>query len=71
MTDLSAQDSKKENVAKMGKPLGEIYSALWQEIATLHFHWGEYVELFGNKPERVTLLNAAAPFFFRMIQDGL
>lgn len=55
----------------MGEPLGQIYSALWQEIATLHFHWGEYVELFGNKPARITLLNDAAPFFFRMIQDGL
>jgi hypothetical protein len=71
VTSLSADESKKENVAKMGEPLGQIYSALWQEIATLHFHWGEYVELFGNKPARITLLNDAAPFFFRMIQAHL
>jgi hypothetical protein len=71
VTSLSADESKKENVAKLGEPLGQIYSALLQEIATLHFHWREYVELFGNKPARITLLNDAAPFFFRMIQDGL
>jgi hypothetical protein len=67
----SAVEAKNANIAKMGEPLGEMYSALWQEVATIHFHWKEYVELFGTKSERITLLNDVAPFFFRMIQDGL
>ena len=67
----SAVEAKKANIAKMGEPLGEMYSALWQEVATIHFHWKEYVELFGANSERIALLNDVAPFFFRMIQDGL
>ena len=56
---------------KDGEPLGALFSALWQEVAVLHFHWKEYVELFGTKPERIALLNRAAPHFFRMLQDEL
>lgn len=67
----SASEAKKANIATMGEPLGEMYSALWQEVATLHFHWREYVELFGTKSERIALLNSVAPHFFRMIQDGM
>jgi hypothetical protein len=66
----SAVEAKIANIAKMGEPLGEMYSALWQEVATIHFHWKEYVELFGVNSERIALLNDVASFFFRMIQDG-
>lgn len=71
MTFQSAEEAKKTNIAKMGEPLGEMYSALWQAVANVHFHWHEYVELFGSKPERITLINRAAPAFFRMLQDEL
>jgi len=67
----SAGEIKKANVEKMGAPLGEVYSALWQEVAVGHFYWKEFVELFGTKAERITLLNETAPHFFRMLQDEL
>jgi hypothetical protein len=67
----SAAEIKKANVEKMGAPLGEVYSALWQEVAVGHFYWKEFVELFGTKPERIALLNETAPHFFRMLQDEL
>jgi AbiU2 len=67
----SADEIKKTNVEKMGAPLGEVYSALWQEVAVAHFYWKEYVELFGTKPERITLLNETAPHFFHMLQAEL
>jgi len=66
MVDRTAEEAKKANIAKMGEPLGALYSALWQALATIHFHWQEYVELFGTKPERINLLNRAAPTFFRI-----
>jgi hypothetical protein len=69
--DRTAKEAKKANIAKMGEPLGALYSALWQAVATIHFYWKEYVELFGTKPERIDLLNRAAPVFFRMLQDEL
>jgi AbiU2 len=71
MVDRTAEEAKTANIEKMGEPLGTLFSALWQEVAVLHFHWQEYVELFGTKPERIDLLNRAAPHFFRMLQDEL
>jgi len=44
---------------------------LWQEVATIHFHWSEFKELFHNKKSRIDLLNKSAGLFFRMVQDGL
>jgi hypothetical protein len=67
----TAEEAKKHNIDKMGEPLGAQFSALWQEVAQLHMNWAEYVELFGTKPQRIELLNRAAPYFFRMIQDRL
>jgi hypothetical protein len=71
MADQSAEDAKKSNVAKMGEPLGEVYSALWQDVAVIFVYWMDYVELFGTKSERIDLLNRVAPAFFRMLQDEL
>ncbi|UWU80726.1 hypothetical protein N2603_20345 [Bradyrhizobium huanghuaihaiense] len=71
MTFRTAEEAKTANVAKMGDELGEIYSALWQDVAVLHFDWHEYVELFGTKPARIDLMNAAASHFFRLVQDRL
>src|SRR5262245_23634721 len=71
MADLTAEESKKENIAKMGEPLGSLYSALWQHLALTYGHWNEYVELYGTKETRIELLNRAAPQFFRMVQDEL
>jgi len=69
MADQTADDFKKKNIDKMGEQLGTQYSALWQEVAVLHLNWKEYVELFGTKPDRVEMLNRAAPMFFHMIQN--
>jgi hypothetical protein len=71
MVAQTADEAKKANIAKMGEPLGELYSALWQDVAVISVYWKEYVELFGTKPERIVLLNQAAPAFFHMLQDQL
>jgi hypothetical protein len=67
----SADEIRKTNVEKMGAQLGEVYSALWQEVAVGHFYWKEYIELFGTKSERIELLNETAPHFFYMLQEEL
>ena len=59
----TAKEAQTEYVKHMGTPLGEQFSALWQELAWLYLKWGEYNELFGTKPSRVRLLNNAAPRF--------
>ena len=55
----------------MGWELGELYAALWREVAGIHSKWAEYVVLYGTKESRVDLLNRAAPRFARLIQDTL
>ena len=69
--DQSALEMKQACIVAMGEPLGALYYALWQEIAWLHMKWHQYVVLFGTKESRVTLLNEAAPAFFRTIEDSL
>jgi hypothetical protein len=67
----TAEETHAECVKHMGDPLGEQYSALWQEVAWLNLKWGEYDELFGKKPSRVQLLNNAAPQFFYVVEKVL
>jgi hypothetical protein len=71
MTTVTADDLRQNNIAAMGKDLGEQYSELWQEAAYLHAKWAEYVELFGTKEARIDLLNDAAGHLFAMIQDQM
>jgi AbiU2 len=54
----------------MGEPLGNQFAALWQEVAWLHMKWAAYVELFAE-PERVEVLNQAAPGLFYIIREAL
>lgn len=51
--------------------LGELYRALWQEVAGLHVRWAHFVGLFGTSEERIALLNASASSIFRTVQDAL
>jgi hypothetical protein len=69
--EQTADEARKEHIAKMGEPLGEMYSALWQATATIFVYWKDYVELFGTKPSRIELLNRSAAAFFRMLQEEL
>jgi hypothetical protein len=71
VVERSANGIKAHNIEKMGDALGLQYSALWQEVAAIHFQWGEFKELFHEKKSRVDLLNQSAGSFFRMVQDSL
>ncbi len=68
---MTAEEKQTEYAKHMGTPLGEQFSALWQEMAWLYLKWGEYDELFGKKPSRVQLLNDAAPVFFFVVEKVL
>lgn len=68
---MTAEESRRQHIEKMGEPLGVQFAELWQEVAYLHLKWLEYVELYGSKPTRLQLLNQAAPGFFGMLQRVL
>jgi hypothetical protein len=67
----TAAQSQADHITKMGTEIGTVYSALWQEVAQIYRKWTQYVELFGTSPERIDLLNRAAPSMFRTVQDTL
>lgn len=71
MSSYTAEESKQTNINAMGQQLGPLYHALWQQVAWLHQKWQQYVELYGAKESRLTVLNQAAPLFFRVVQDTL
>lgn len=71
MVVRTAEEARAHSIELMGPELGEIYAALWQEVAGIHSKWAEYVVLYGTKESRVDLLNRAAPRFARLIQDTL
>jgi hypothetical protein len=71
MTARTAAEARADYERVMGSELGAIYNSLWQQLAWLHSKWAEYVELFGTRESRVSLMNEAAPSFFRMVQDSL
>lgn len=71
MSFRTAEESKQANINAMGQELGPLYDAMWQQVAWLHQKWEQYVELYGTKESRLTLLNQAAPLFFRVVQDTL
>lgn len=58
-------------LAAMGAPLGELHFALWNEITWLHLKWKDFRALFAVSPERIDLLNEAAPDFFGNLQRVL
>jgi AbiU2 len=65
----TADEARADALRAMGQELGDLYSALWQEVAWLHAKWEEHVVLFGTKESRVELLNRASPQFARIVQD--
>jgi len=67
----AAEQVEQQYLEAMGPELGKIFHRLWNECAWLHWKWGGYVELFGTAPERIALLNRAAPSFFFVVQDSL
>ena len=68
---LSPEDVESEYLGALGPELGRIFHALHNELSWLHLKWEQYTELYGTKPERLDLLNEAAPVFFRVVQDAL
>lgn len=65
---LNEDQIRNEAVTAMGSPLGEMYFALYKEIVWLHLKWKDFRALFASNPERVDLLNRAAPYFFGNLQ---
>jgi hypothetical protein len=67
----TAEESKQSHMQQMGPELGAQFSELWQRVVKVHVYWGEFIEMFGSKPERLEIMNGSAPAFFHMVQGEL
>lgn len=67
----TSAEIKQRYLDKMGPELGALYHELLNDTFRLHMNWDEYVALYGTNPSRITLLNRAAPRFFRIVEDAL
>ena len=66
----SAEEVKAEIIRVFPEGTGELFYELWSDVAHLHLDWQNYGSLYGTSPERIDLLNWAAPLFFALL-DGI
>src|ERR1700722_7722775 len=66
---MTEEEILKRNIDAMGEKFGKEYTALHHEFATLNLYWKEFIQLFATNDKRIARLNAAAPGFFRMLQN--
>lgn len=67
----SVDEVRADHVKAMGPELGALFHRVSNELIWLCWRWYEYVELVGKSPERLEILNASSPFFFRVVQETL
>lgn len=66
-----SQEILERHIAILGDDLGRFYHELFNEVAWVNAKWQQYKALFGASPKRVEVLNEAAAFFFKIVQDVL
>jgi hypothetical protein len=69
-SESTSEEHRAEVAAAMGKDLGELFSDLADEFVWARLKWQEYEALF-DSPDKVELLNEAAPAFFGSLQRTL
>lgn len=69
MAQLTAEETRDSYIAKMGEELGRVFHAVAQDLTWMHWRWRQHRVLFGEKPERIDLMNQSASFFFYLVQQ--
>jgi hypothetical protein len=68
---MSSEELKLARTKEMGAELGARYNVLWTQVVWLNAKWTEFVALYADSPERIDLLNEAAPYFLGQLQYTL
>ena len=68
---ISNEELNHARAQAMGAELGARYNVLWTQVVWLNAKWTEFVALYADSPERIDLLNEAAPYFFGQLQYTL
>jgi hypothetical protein len=55
----------------LGSELGKAFHQLQNDLVWLHVKWAQYRVLYGTSPQRIQILNEAAPLLFRIVEDVL
>lgn len=70
-TANSTNETQSQLESAMGPELGRVFYALYNEVVWLHAIWQEYRVLYGTSEEQLQVVNRAAGFFFKIVQDEL
>jgi len=71
MAHMTAEEARSARIQDLGAELGALFDTLTTELTWLHVRWAQYRELYGTRTERIDMLNQAAPYFFRIVEDAL
>jgi hypothetical protein len=55
---------------KFPASIRDAFEGVWQDVASIHFKWNLYLDLFG-KPENIEVLNQTTPTVFHLIEESL
>ena len=69
-SQMSAEEVTADFLERFPAGTGALAHELWSNIGQLHLNWNNYRALFGTSPERIEVLNWAAPSFFGLL-DGI
>lgn len=67
----SADEVKAEIIRAFSEGTGELFYELLSDVSQLQLNWQNYGSLYGTSPERIDLLNWAAPLFFALLHGIL
>lgn len=70
MNEPTPEPQPTSDRALLGPELGPLVDALSDELSWVFIRWSQYTKLF-TADARVEILNAAAPFFFWVVQETL
>jgi hypothetical protein len=56
--------------ADVPEPIRDQFEDLWEDVASLHYKWKLYVDIFGDE-EHIKVINATVPSAFQLIEESL
>ncbi len=64
-------DGDSGEMGAFGPQLGPLFRVLRNEVGWLFVKWDQFQTLYGGRGERLDLVNATAPLFFRVVEEAL
>lgn len=71
MATNSMEETRDSYISDMGDELGANFYELCRKLVELHVVWQQYLQLYGDGPETMHLLNRTSGLFFKIVENEL